>query len=97
MSKVNNGATEGHWKSLIRVIKYVMSTKDKSLKYRVKLQDIDQKWEIKGFSDSDYAGDKDSRISVTGYCIYVCDCLVSWKSRGQKCVTLSSTEAEYVC
>ena len=36
---------------------------------------------------------KAARISVTGYCIYVLDCLVAWKSRSQKHVTLSSTEA----
>ena len=47
-------------------------------------------------SDSDYAGDKDNCLSVTGYCIYVNGCLVSWKSRAQSIHTLSSTEAEYV-
>ena len=96
LSKVNDGATEAHWKSLMRVMKYVTSTENRSLRYKVDLHDNDQKWEIKGFSDSDYAGDKDTRISVTGYCVYVSNCLVSWKSRGQKSVTLSSTEAEYV-
>ena len=56
----------------------------------------DFEWSFKGYCDSDFAGDKEKRISVTGFCIYVCGCLVSWKSRGQKHVTLSSTEAEYV-
>jgi len=52
--------------------------------------------DLKAFSDSDWAGSKDDRRSITGYCIYLNGCLVSWKSRGQKHVTLSSTEAEYV-
>ena len=54
------------------------------------------KWVLKSFSDSDWAGSKDDRRSITGNCIYLNRCLVSWKSRGQKHVTLLSTEAEYV-
>jgi len=51
---------------------------------------------MKAFCDSDYAGDKDTRISVTGFVIYVMGALIAWRSRGQKSVTLSSSEAEYV-
>ena len=48
------------------------------------------------FCDRDFAGDKEKRISITGFCIFYNDCLISWKSRGQKSVFLSSTESEYV-
>ena len=51
---------------------------------------------LKSFSDSDWAESKDDRRSITGYCIYLNGCLVSWKSRGQKHITLSSIEVEYV-
>jgi hypothetical protein len=51
---------------------------------------------IKAFSDSDYAGDRDKRLSVTGLIIYVLGAPVAWKSHAQRNVTLSSTEAEYV-
>ena len=51
---------------------------------------------MKAFCDSDFAGDKEKRISFTGFCIFYNDCLISWKSRGQESVSLSSTEAEYV-
>ena len=54
------------------------------------------KLEFKCMCDSDYAGDKDICLSVTGYCIYINGCLISWKSQAQKCQTLSSTEAKYV-
>ena len=53
-------------------------------------------WTLKAFSDSDWAGSKDDRRSITGYCIYLNGCLILWKSRGKKHVTQSSTEAEYV-
>ncbi len=47
-------------------------------------------------SDSDYGGDPDTRISVTGYCLYILGALVLWKSKAQTGITLSSSEAEYV-
>jgi hypothetical protein len=53
-------------------------------------------WEMMAFCDSDYAGDRDGRKSVSGFVIYILGCLISRKSRSQKSVTLSSTEAEYV-
>jgi len=46
------------------------------------------------YSDSDWAGDTESRISVTGYVIFLQGCIISWKSKAQSCVTLSSSEAE---
>jgi len=36
---------------------------------------------INAWCDSDYAGDKDSRKSVTGFLVFINDALVSWKSR----------------
>ena len=53
------------------------------------------KWFLKGLSDSDWAGDKDSRKSITGYIIYFMGVPISWKSKQQQSVALSSTEAEY--
>ena len=48
------------------------------------------------YVDSDWGGDKNNRKSVSGWTIFVNECLIGWGSRGQKMVTLSSTEAEYV-
>jgi hypothetical protein len=42
------------------------------------------------------AGDKDTRISVSGYVIFLLGVLISWKSKRQKLVALSSSEAEFV-
>jgi len=58
--------------------------------------DSDDMWSILAFSDSDYAGDKETRISVSGYVIFICNAVACWKSKGQRSVTLSSSEAEYV-
>ena len=43
--------------------------------------------------DSDFATNKDTRKSTTGYLVTIGGCLVSWMSKAQPSVTLSSTEA----
>ena len=95
LSKVMDGATPAHMKSMLRTIKFVMDTRQRVLSFDLREQEGNQ-WTLKAFSDSDWAGSKDDRRSITGYCIYLNGCLISWKSRGQKHVTLSSTEEEYV-
>jgi len=94
LSKVMDGATESHLKSLYRVIKYVLDTKLTTLTMEPKLSE--QKWELKAYSDSDYAGDRDNRRSVSGYIILLAGVPVIWRSKMQRSVSLSSTEAEYV-
>ncbi|PHT25114.1 hypothetical protein T459_35759 [Capsicum annuum] len=51
---------------------------------------------LQGFVDADLSGDVDSSMSTSGYIYTVGGTTVSWMSRLQKCVALSSTEAEYV-
>ena len=46
--------------------------------------------------DSDWAADLDSRRSHTGYVLMLTGGAVSWKFRRQDCVSLSTSEAEYV-
>jgi hypothetical protein len=77
----------------MRIIKYVIDTKNYTLCHCVKYGDNAT---IEGYCDSNYVGDKDTRRSVTGYAIYLNGCLIAWKSKSQRSVTLSSLEAEYV-
>ena len=51
---------------------------------------------IVAFSDSDFGGDNETRISVAGFIIYLMGVPISLKSEGQKIVALSSSEAEYI-
>ena len=48
------------------------------------------------YSDSDWGGDEDNRRSTTGYFFEIAGGAISWASRRQKTVSLSSTEAEYM-
>lgn len=54
------------------------------------------KAEIVGFSDADWASDVDDRKSVTGYVFTMGGAAITWNTRKQQTVALSTTEAEYM-
>lgn len=80
-----------HWEAAKRVLRYLKATKHKGLKYNGN-EDI----EIFGFSDSDWAGSFKARKSTTGWVFMMFGAAVSWCSKLQLSVALSSTEAEYM-
>jgi hypothetical protein len=82
-----------HFKSLLRTVKYFIDTEHLGLLLQPKLNQ--DGFYLEQISDSEYAGDPDTRISVYGYVLYFCDASIAWKSKAGKSVTLSSTEAEY--
>lgn len=78
-----------HVNALKRIIRYLIRTKDMSIVY-------DNNTELVGYSDSDFAGDLDSRKSTTGYLFLMNGGPVTWTSRKQSTVALSTTESEYM-
>jgi hypothetical protein len=84
----------GTYTEMLRVIKFVLDTKNFCLKISPKTDGT--KWNLKVFCDSDWAGDPETRISVTGFIVYLQNVPVCWRSKAQRGVTLSSSEAEYV-
>ena len=48
------------------------------------------------YADSDYSGYPTTHLSVTGYTIYIHHMPVCWKSRSQRGVTMTSSEAEWI-
>jgi len=97
LTKCLDGASERAYKEMLRVIKYLLDTPDKGLK--IFPQGFGKsRWLLVLYSDSDWAGDKDDRKSIGGYMLFLNSVLICWRSKSQKVVSLSSSEAEfYAC
>jgi hypothetical protein len=94
LAKCMDKATVAAYKEMKRLMNFVMQTKHYGLLVKPIINEKDQ-WDLMVYSDSDWAGDKECRRSVTGFIIYFLGAPIFWKSRLQKTVSLSSTEAEY--
>ena len=94
LSKTMDAPATVHLKEMYKVTRHVLSTKGYGLKFELRKDMI--KWALKALSDSDFASDKETRISVFGYIIYFCGIPIAWRSKGMKSVVLSTTEAEYM-
>ena len=55
-----------------------------------------EKLELFGFTDSNYAGDQDDRRGTLGYVFMLGTGAISWSSKKQQIVSLSTTEAEFI-
>ncbi|UYV85057.1 K02A2.6-like, partial [Cordylochernes scorpioides] len=80
-----------HWNALKRIFKYLKGTLDSGILYKRK--DVIK---LIGYSDSDFAGDIDTRRSTSGYIFLLAGGPVTWTSQRQSVVALSTTEAEYI-
>src|SRR5260221_5175908 len=83
---------EEHLTDKKRVYRYLNGTHDLGLTYHGNRLNDD----LMGFADSDWAGDPNSRRSVSGYAFMFCGAVVSWSAKKQPTIALSSTEAEYM-
>ena len=82
---------EIHLLAAKRIFRYLQGTANYGLFYKK-----GEKSDLFGFTDSDYAGDLDDRKSTSGYVFMLGSGAVSWSSKKQPIVTLSTTEAEFV-
>ena len=79
-----------HFAAVLRILRYVRGTMHQGL-----LMSSSSKLELNAYSDSNWVGDVTDRRSITGFCIFLGDSLISWKSEKQTVVARSSAEAEY--
>ena len=83
----------GHWKAAQKILNYLLEKAHLTLKFN-KEATVDVGTLV--YVDADYASKATDRRSVSGALVLVAGCIGAWISRTQKCVTLSTTEAEYV-
>jgi hypothetical protein len=82
---------ESHVLAVKRIFKYIKGTKDFVLWYP-KGKDLS----LIAYIDVDWAGFIDDRRSTSGAMFYLGECLVSWLSKKQSSISLSTTEANYI-
>jgi len=80
-----------HWEAIKHTMAYVKGTTGYGITYHrgLSLQPV-------GFTDSDFANDKDTRCSTDGHVFYVGGGPVSWSTKCQETVATSTTEAKYM-
>ena len=91
LARFNSNPQKEYWTALKQILKYLKGTTNIGILYK---QDGSDK--CVGYSDTDWAGDPSDRKSTSGYIFMFSDGPISWRSKKQKCVALSTVEAEYV-
>jgi len=91
ISRFMSCPTEQHWLAAKRLLRYLMGTMNLGIFY--KKGGCKQ---LIAYSDSDFVGDIDDRKSTTGCVFIISSGAVSWSSKKQSVVSLSTTKAEYI-
>ena len=91
VARFSSDPSEAHLTAGKRILKYLKGTMNLALTY-VKTPDD----EVVGYSDADWAGDQDSRRSTSGNVFVMSSGAITWSSRKQTSVALSTVEAEYI-
>ena len=89
VSRYSANPTQAHWNAVVRIFRYLRGTVHYELVYKGSLQ------ALTGYTDSDWAGDS-TRRSTSGYLFNVDSDVISWSSKRQATVALSTCEAEYI-
>ena len=80
-----------HWVAAKHVLRYLHSTIGYGLRY-TSVGGV----RLSGYIDSDWAGSAVDRKSTLGYCFSMGSAMISWSSRKQSFVALSTAEAKYI-
>lgn len=80
-----------HWTAVKRIMRYLRGTLNYCLRYTK-----GENQSITGYSDADWANDKDDRQSITGNVFLSNGAAITWKSKKQGTTALSTVEAEYI-
>ena len=94
LAKFCGNPTKSNWMALKRVLCYLKGTVTYGILYHQK--QTPQRSEFASFSDADWEGDVSDRRSMSGYVFCMCGGAISWRSKKQDSVALSTAEVEYI-
>ena len=97
ISQFASNPSRAHLQAAKRLLRYLKGTSN----YKLYLgfatdQNQGQAQDLHGYSDADWGGDVTTSKSVSGYVFYLSGGVISWSSKKQSAIALSSTEAEYI-
>ena len=92
LSRYNTNPGPKHWSAVKHLMRYLCGTASNKLEYKK----TNEESKVVGFVDSDWASESDDRKSTTGYMFVAQGAAVSWSSKKQSTIALSSCEAEYM-
>jgi hypothetical protein len=80
-----------HWMAVKRIFRYLQGTLQMKLQFGATPSK-----EVLGYRDADWGGDLEDRRSTTGFVFMIGGAAISWSSKRQPTIALSTTEAEYM-
>lgn len=103
LARFSASPTNAHWQAVKTVLRYIKGTLDHGIRYCRGGPDLQGEFhvprprdELVAYSDSDWAGCPHTSKSTNGYVFHLAGGPISWSSKLQPRVTLSSVEAEYL-
>jgi hypothetical protein len=94
LSEFMNNPGPTHWREAKRVLQYLKGVKHEKFTYYKDNTNTTNKYTLYGYTDADWAANRDNRRSRTGYVFKLGTSLISWASMMQPTVALSSAESE---
>ncbi len=91
LARYSSKPKRDHWTALKHLLRYLKGTPKHGILYTKNGSNT-----CVGYTDADWAGDVNDRKSTSGYVFLVSGGAISWKSQKQRCVALSTAEAEYI-
>ena len=94
LCRFNHNPGMEHWKAVKHLMRYLKGTVDLKLSYSPSPSRTNEPFTT--FTDADHSGDSDTAESTSGYLLCIGTGAVSWSSKLQSMVALSTTEAEFI-
>ena len=83
-----------HWEAAKRVLRYIQVTKDMELRFNG--TELSMDLDFHGYSDAGWSQNPDNSWSTSGFLFMSNRGAISWSSKQQSMVALSTTESEYI-